>query len=138
MRAITRLDSGFGSAGERAPMRSLPCNAEGKATSETSVYSFDVHLVDTQIEVMPKGTALTVQMGNRADTPEEFAKSMTRKGKTSDATRIVLQCLLNTQCVHKAGGQVNLVQVYCDPEATCDGVLSHIVEVLAMMTRAPH
>ena len=114
--------------------------AEGKETSETSVYSFDVDQMDTQIEVTPKGTALTVQIGDRADTPEEFVKSMTRKGKTSDATRIVLQCLPNTQCVHTAGGQVsmNLVQVYCDPEATCDGVLSHIVDVLAMMTRAPH
>lgn len=89
---------------------------------------------------MLKGTALTVQIGDRADTPEEFVKSMTRKSKTSEASRIVLNCRPNTQCVHTAGGQpsMNLVQVYCDPEVTCDGVLSHIVEVLAMMKRAPH
>jgi hypothetical protein len=113
--------------------------AEGKETSETSVYSFDVHQIDTQIEVM-KGTALTVQIGDRADTPEEFVTSMTRKGKTSEATRIVLNCLPNTQCVHTAGGEVsmNLVQVYCDPEVNCNDVLSHIIDVLAMMKRAPH
>ncbi len=113
--------------------------AEGKETSETSAYSFDATLIDPQIEVM-KRPALTVQMGKRADTPEELVKSLTRKGTTSDATRIVLNCLPNTQCVHTAGGQLsmNLVQLYCDPEVNCNDVLSHIIDVLAMMRRAPH
>jgi hypothetical protein len=113
--------------------------AEGKETSESSVYSFDVTLIDTQIGVMER-PALTVQMGDRADTPEEFVKSMTRKGNTSDATRIVLQCRPDTQCVHMAGGQLSmkLVQLYCDPEVNCGDVLSHITDVLAMMRRAPH
>jgi hypothetical protein len=90
--------------------------AQGNETSESSVYSFDVTLIDTDIGVMKK-PALTVQMGDRADTPEELVKSMTRKGKTSDATRILLQCLPNTQCVDTADGQLsmNLVQLYCDP-----------------------
>jgi len=113
--------------------------AEGKETSESSAYSFDATLIDTQIEVM-KRPALTVQMGVRADTPEELVKSLTRKGKTSDATRIVLNCLPNTQCVHTAGGQLNmnLVQFYCDPEVNCNDVLSHVIDVLAMMKRTPH
>ena len=95
--------------------------------------------IDPQIEVM-KRPALTVQMGKRADTPEELVKSLTRNGTTSDATRIVLNCLPNTQCVHTAGGQLsmNLVQLYCDPEVNCNDVLSHIIDVLAMMRRAPH
>ena len=108
--------------------------------SESSGYSFDVTLVDPQrIDVMER-SALTVQMGDRADTPEQLVKSLTRKGTTSDATRIVLHCLPDTQCVHTAGGQLNmnLVQLYCDPETNCDDVLSHIIDVLAMMKRAPH
>jgi hypothetical protein len=33
---------------------------------------------------------------------------------------------------------MNLVQLYCDPEVNCNDVLSHIIDVLAMMRRAPH
>ena len=64
---------------------------------------------------------------------------MTRTSTTSDATRIVLHCLPDTQCVHTDGGvKMNLVQLYCDPETNCNDVLSHIVDALAMMKRAPH
>ena len=36
------------------------------------------------------------------------------------------------------GVKMNLLQLYCDPETSCNDVLSHIVDVLAMMKRAPH
>jgi hypothetical protein len=114
--------------------------AEGSEPSQSSGYSFDVTSIDPQRIDVAEKAALTVQMGNRANTPEELVKSVTRKGTTSDATRIILHCLPNTQCVQAAGGQLNmnLVQLYCDPEVNCNDVLSHIADVLAMMRRAPH
>ncbi len=114
--------------------------AEGKETSESVAYSFDATLIDPQRIDVTENSALIVLYGRPVRTPEEFVRAQTRTGGTSDATRIVLHCLPDTQCVHTAGGGVNmnLVQLYCDPETNCNDVLSHIVDVLAMMKRAPH
>lgn len=113
--------------------------AEGKETSESSLYSFDATLIDPQRIDVTEKSALTVLIGRSIRTPEEFVRAQTRTGGTSDATRVVLHCLPDTQCVHTGGGvKMNLVQLYCDPETNCDDVLSHIIDVLAMMKRAPH
>jgi hypothetical protein len=114
--------------------------AEDSEPSQSSGYSFDVTSIDPQRIDVTEKAALTVQMGISAHTPEELVKSVTRRGTTSDATRITLNCLPNIQCVHTAAGPVNmnLVQLYCDPEVNCNDVLSHIADMLAMMRRAPH
>ena len=112
----------------------------GSEPSRSSGYSFDVTSIDPQRIDVAEKAASTVQMGNRANTPEELVKSVTRKGTTSDATRITPNCLPHTQCVQAAAGEVsiNLVQLYCDPEVSCNDVLSNIADMLAMMRRAPH
>jgi hypothetical protein len=113
--------------------------AEGKEASETATFSFDATQIDPQrIDVTPS-SALTVLFGKTIATPEEFVKSQTRTGGTSDATSIVLHCLPDTQCVRAGSGvNMNLVKLYCDPEVNCNDVLSNIVEVIAMMRRPPH
>jgi hypothetical protein len=117
----------------------LQC-AEGKATSESIGYTFDAALIDPQRIDVTETSALIVLFGRGIRTPEEFARAQARTDGVSGATSIVLHCLPDTQCVHTVGGGVkmNLLQLYCDPETNCNDVLSHIVDVLAMMKRAPH
>ena len=112
---------------------------QGKEESESVAYSFDATLIDPQRIDVTEDSALTVLWDKTFRTPEEFARNQTRGG-TADATTIVLHCLPDTQCVHTAGGGVNMnrLQLYCDPEVSCNDALSHVVDVLAMMKRAPH
>ncbi|MGH6825433.1 hypothetical protein [Methyloceanibacter sp.] len=75
--------------------------AEGSEPSESSDYRFDVTLIDPQrIDVMER-SALTVETINSANTPEEYVRTLTRRGTTWDATRIVLHCL--PDAVHQGG-----------------------------------
>ena len=113
--------------------------AEGKEASETVTYSFDATLIDPQRIDVTAASALTVLFGKTISTPEEFVRTQTRTGGTSDAMSIVLNCLPDTRCVRAgAGVNMDLLKLYCDPEVNCNDVLSHVVDVIAMMRRAPH
>ena len=141
MREITRLGSRIRKCRRKGADAAFAVQcAEGKEASESVAYSFDATLIDPQRIDVTEKSAHIVLYGRSVRTPEEFVRAQTRTGGISEATRIVLHCLPDTQCVHTAGGGVNmnLVQLYCDPETNCNDVLSHIVEMLAMMKRAPH
>lgn len=113
----------------------MQCSA-GKEPTVSSVFTFDATQLGTDIDVAKK-SALAVRTGDRAQTPEELIKSLTTRGTTSDASSVILRCLPDTLCVGSktAGVKMNEISLFCDPEVNCDDVLSHVVDVLAMMLK---
>ena len=113
--------------------------AESSEPSETKSYVFDVRDIDTEHMNVEQKSALAVFTSNSAATPEDLVKALTRRGSISDAMRIVLSCLPDKRCVRIADGvSLNLVQLYCDSETSCNDVLEHLIDVQVMMRRPPH